>query len=64
MRFLMMLVAFMLAVASPAFAADGWYIGLDMGVADGSEMSVTGKDNDHPSKCDLFINPDGVGTGG
>ena len=28
MRFLITLVAFMLAVASPAFAADGWYIGM------------------------------------
>ena len=58
MRFLITLVAFMLAVASPAFAADGWYIGMDVGVAGGSDMSVTGKDNDHPSKCDLFINPE------
>ncbi len=58
MRLLIMLVAFMLAVASPAFAADGWYIGMDIGVAGGSGMGVTGKDNDHPSKCDRFINPD------
>jgi opacity protein-like surface antigen len=62
MRFLITLVAFMLAVASPAFAADGWYIGMDVGVAGGSDMSVTGKDNDHPSKCDRFINPDDSGV--
>ncbi len=64
MRFLILLVAFMLAVASPAFAADGWYIGMDIGVAGGSGMDVTGKDNDHPSKCDLFINPNSYETSG
>ena len=58
-----------LILTTPAFAKDGFYIGLDAGVTAASDLIIatTGDDdwvaNDYPSiRCDRTINPDGVQT--
>ncbi len=51
-----------LLVPGQASAGDGWYMGMDLGVAIAPGLDMHGTDNDYPTKCDKFINPDGVQT--
>ena len=45
-----------------ALAKDGWYMGMDLGIAVAPEMDVDGRDNDLGSTCDLYYNPKGYGV--
>ena len=38
-------------------ARDGWYLGMDLGVAVASGLDTRNKDNDYPTRCDEFIDP-------
>ena len=62
-KFLLVLLVMPLVVSSGSvWAKDGWYMGMDLGIAMAPEMDVNGRDNDLGSTCDLFYNPKGYGV--
>ena len=47
-------------VPGHVLAKDGWYMGMDLGVAIAPEMDTASSDNDYPTACDQFIDPNAV----
>ena len=43
-------------------AEEGWYAGMELGLAVSPETTITGGDNDWSTACDLIINPQGLET--
>ena len=61
-KFLFVLLIMALVVsARPVLAKDGFYLGMDLGVAVAPDLDVNSSDNDVGTKCDGFINNDGSG---
>ena len=61
--FLLVPMAAALAVSSgPAWAKNGWYMGMDLGVAMAPSMDMDGTDNDYDTPCDKHVNPTGFQT--
>ena len=57
-KFLFVLVVTGLVFSSgPVLAKDGWYMGMDLGVAMAPGMDVTSSDDDVGTRCDPFVNP-------
>ncbi len=57
-KFLFVLLVMALVVSSgQVWAKDGWYLGMDLGVAMAPGMDVTSSDDDVGTTCDGFINP-------
>lgn len=52
------------AFPSPAAGQHGWYIGMDLGPSLVPQASLSAKDNDWSTKCDLISNPNRIETGG
>ena len=50
-------MAFLLILGGQALAKDGPYIAMDLGLAVGSDLDTRSSDNDSPTLCDQFINP-------
>ena len=54
-------------VPGHVLAKDGWYMGMDLGVAIAPEMDTASSDNDYPTTCDQFFgstkSPDDCSTG-
>ncbi len=50
-------MAFLLISGGQALAKDGPYIAMDLGVAVGSGLDTRSSDNDFPTTCDQFIDP-------
>ncbi len=46
-----------------ALAGDGWYMGMDLGVAHAPGPDTATSDNDYPTTCDTFIDPDASSAG-
>lgn len=46
-----------LFVPALALAGDGWYMGMDLGVAHAPGPDTATSDNDYPTTCDMFIDP-------
>ena len=62
LKFLLLLIwMVLLAFPRQVVAKDGWYMGMDLGVAIAQSMDVTGRDNDLGTVCDRIINPDDLG---
>ena len=57
MKKFVLIVIGMLFSSSPIWAQDGWYIGMDLGVAMAPSMDVITSDDDVSTPCDPFINP-------
>lgn len=51
----------LLAFPGQVVAKDGWYMGMDLGVAIVPSMDVTGRDNDLGTVGDRIVNPDDLG---
>ena len=45
-----------------AIAQDGWYVGMELGLAQTPDTTIRGSDNDWSTPCDLLINPEGLET--
>ena len=45
-----------------AVAQEGWYAGMELGLAFAPDTAITGGDNDWSTKCDRIINPDELET--
>ena len=60
--FLLSVVMTLLGFPCQVWAWDGWYLGMDLGVALSPSLDVNGRDNDLGSTCDLFYNPKGYGV--
>ena len=62
-KFLFVLLILGLVFSSaPVLAKDGFYLGMDLGVAVASGLDVDAWDNDVSTRCDGFINNDGSGN--
>ena len=60
---LLVLMVLALVVSSgPVWAKDGFYMGMDLGIAVAPGMDMESWDNDVPTQCDGFINNDGSGN--
>ena len=55
---------FILWSPGPAHAQDGWYLGMEMGLAVAPQASLSASDNDWSTKCDLLNNPNQVEVDG
>ncbi|MCY3727710.1 MAG: outer membrane beta-barrel protein [Nitrospira sp.] len=61
-KILIVLMVMGLVISSgPVLAKDGFYMGMDLGIAVAPEMGVEAWDNDVSTRCDGFINNDGSG---
>ena len=61
-KFLFVLLVLGLVLSSgPVLAKDGFYIGMDLGIAVAPEMGMTAWDTDVGTTCDKWINNDGSG---
>ena len=45
------------AGSQPVMAGDGWYLGMDLGLAIAPGLTTQGSANDVGTKCDRFLNP-------
>ena len=53
-----LIAAVLLAAGSqPVMAGDGWYLGMDLGLAIAPGLTTQGSANDVGTKCDRFLNP-------
>ena len=61
-KFLFVLLVMGLVLSSgPVLAKDGFYLGMDLGIAMAPGLDVNSSDTDVGTKCDGFINNDGSG---
>ena len=61
-KFLFVLVVMGLVFSSgPVWAKDGFYLGMDLGIAVAPSMGIEAWDNDVATQCDKWINKDGSG---
>ena len=62
-KFLFVLLVLGLVLSSgPVLAKDGFYIGMDLGIAVAPASDVNSSDDDVGTPCDGFINNDGSGV--
>ncbi len=60
---LVSLMTALVVFSGQAWAKDGWYMGMDLGVAIAPGLDVSARDNDYGTVCDKIINPDGYQVG-
>ncbi len=62
MKKILFVVMGLIISSGPVLAKDGFYMGMDLGVAVAPGMDMTSSDNDVPTTCDGFINPNPAST--